>query len=346
MRKIISAGIIVYIMAQALCACGKQQPDGANKVYVGVAYYDQSDTFLGQLIACLKNSFQEYEKDGYEIVMQVRSASGSQRTQDDQVKELIDSGCNVLCVNLVDRAYTSEIIDLAREHNISIIFFNREPVAEDMMQWDKLYYVGAPAAQSGIMQGELAVALIQADAGIDRNKDGKIQYVVLEGEAGHQDAIIRTKNVVETLKNNDIEIEKLSYGIANWNRAQAQNRMLQMISQHQNEIELVLANNDDMALGALDAYEKLNYTESTLPVFLGIDGTDVGLEAVRDSRLAGTVYNDKEGQASAIAKLAVALVSGKGLEQIEFENEKYIYLPYLKVTKDTVDEFIQKQRRN
>jgi methyl-galactoside transport system substrate-binding protein len=101
-----------------------------------------------------------------------------------------------------------------------------------------------------------------------------------------------------------------------------------------------------MALGALDAYEKLNYTESTLPVFLGIDGTDVGLEAVRDSRLAGTVYNDKEGQASAIAKLAVALVSGKGLEQIEFENEKYIYLPYLKVTKDTVDEFIQKQRRN
>ena len=214
------------------------------------------------------------------------------------------------------------------------------------MQWDKLYYVGAPAAQSGIMQGELAVALIQADAGIDRNKDGKIQYVVLEGEAGHQDAIIRTKNVVETLKNNDIEIEKLSYGIANWNRAQAQNRMLQMISQHQNEIELVLANNDDMALGALDAYEKLNYTESTLPVFLGIDGTDVGLEAVRDSRLAGTVYNDKEGQASAIAKLAVALVSGKGLEQIEFENEKYIYLPYLKVTKDTVDEFIQKQRRN
>ena len=214
MRKIISAGIIVYIMAQALCACGKQQPDGANKVYVGVAYYDQSDTFLGQLIACLKNSFQEYEKDGYEIVMQVRSASGSQRTQDDQVKELIDSGCNVLCVNLVDRADPSEIIDLAREHNISIIFFNREPVAEDMMQWDKLYYVGAPAAQSGIMQGELAVALIQADAGIDRNKDGKIQYVVLEGEAGHQDAIIRTKNVVETLKNNDIEIEKLNIGIS------------------------------------------------------------------------------------------------------------------------------------
>ena len=152
--------------------------------------------------------------------------------------------------------------------------------------------------------------LIQSDPFVDRNRDGKIQYVILEGEAGHQDAIIRSENVVETLKNNDIEIEKLSNGIANWNRAQAQNQMLQMISQHRSKIELVLANNDDMALGAIDAYEKLNYTESALPVFLGIDGTDVGLEAVRDSRLAGTVYNDKEGQAEAMAELAVALVSG------------------------------------
>ena len=82
---------------------------------------------------------------------------------------------------------------------------------------------------------------------------------------GHQDAIIRTENAVDTLKNNGIELEKLCCGIANWNRAQAQNRMMHIISQHQNNIELVLANNDDMALGAIDAYKKLNYTESALP---------------------------------------------------------------------------------
>ena len=85
---------------------------------------------------------------------------------------------------------------------------------------DGLYYVGAEAKQSGVMQGELAVDVIQADSRIDRNKDGRIQYVVLEGEPGHQDAIIRTENAVDTLKNNGIELEKLSYGIANWNRAQ------------------------------------------------------------------------------------------------------------------------------
>lgn len=342
-KKLIAAGIVFCMGIQLFCACGKEQPYEEDKVYVGVAYYDQSDTFINALIACLKDEFRDYEEEGHETAMLIRGAAGSQRTQNDQVKELIDAGCNVLCVNLVDRADPSEIIDLARDNNVPIIFFNREPVAEDMMQWDRLYYVGALAAQSGVMQGELAVELIRSKSGIDRNKDGKIQYVVLEGEAGHQDAIIRTESVVDTLQSNGIEIEKLSYGIANWNRAQAQNQMLQMISQHQNKIELVLANNDDMALGAIDAYEKLNYTESALPVFLGIDGTDAGLEAVREQKLAGTVYNDKEGQAEAMAKLVIALVAGDGMEGIKFKNERYIYLPYFKVTKDVAETLLNKK---
>lgn len=343
MKKILAAGIVCCMGIQLFCACGKEEPYEEDKVYVGVTYYEQSDTFLSQMIDCLKDEFQNYEEEGYETTIMIRGAGGSQRTQNDQVRELIDAGCNILCVNLVDRADPSEIIDLARENDVPIIFFNREPVEEDMMQWDKLYYVGAIAAQSGILQGEMATNLIQSDSGTDRNKDGKIQYVVLEGEAGHQDAIIRTENAVDTLKSHGIEIEKLSYGIANWNRAQVQNQMLQMISQHQNKIELVLANNDDMALGALDAYEKLNYTESALPVFLGIDGTDVGLEAVRDQRLAGTVYNDKEGQAAAMAKLAIALVTGQGMEEIKFRNERYIYLPYFKVTREMAERFLERK---
>lgn len=342
-RKILAAGIVFCMCMRSLCACESQQLSGEDKVRVGVAYYNQSDTFLNELIACFKEELQSFESDDREVTVTVRDAAGSQRTQDDQVKEMLDAGCNVLCVNLVDRADPSEIIDLARERDIPIIFFNREPVAEDLMQQDGLYYVGAEAEESGIMQGELAVDAIRGNDRIDRNKDGKIQYVVLEGEAGHQDAIIRTENAVETLKSNGIALEKLSYQIANWNRAQAQNRMEQMIGQYQNKIELVLANNDDMALGALDAYRKLNYTESALPVFFGIDGTDVGLQAVRDGKMAGTVYNDKEGQAEAMAKLAVAAATGEGMEDIEFENEKYIYLPYQKVTPDQIDEFLDEE---
>lgn len=330
-KNIITAGILFCMALQGLSGCKKQDLPSQQAIYIGVTYYDQSDIFLNELLDCFKEEIREMETEDKKVNVTIQGAGSSQKTQNDQVKELIDGGCNVLCVNLVDRTDPSEIIDLARDYDIPLIFFNREPVAEDMQQWDNLYYVGADAKESGTMQGEIAADVIKKNPQIDRNKDGKIQYVVLEGEPGHQDTIIRTENAVEALKENGIELEKLSYGLANWNRAQAENRMSQMISQYQTKIELVLANNDEMALGAIDAYEKLNYTESTLPLFFGIDGTDVGLKAVRESKLDGTVYNDKEGQAEAMAKLSEALVTGEGIEEIPFENQRYLYLPYAKV---------------
>ena len=82
------------------------------------------------------------------------------------------------------------------------------------MQWNKLYYVGAEAKQSGQMQGELAADYIKENPSVDKNSDGKIQYVILEGELGHQDAIIRTESVAESMKENGVELEKLSYQTA------------------------------------------------------------------------------------------------------------------------------------
>lgn len=344
-RKKAAAGALCCLGILFLCACTQHQTKTSDRLYVGVACYDQRDTFLGELLNCFKEKMSDMESDDLKTIVTVRDAAGSQKTQDDQVKELIDAGCNVLCVNLVDRADPSEIIDLAREKEVPIIFFNREPVAEDLRQWDQLYYVGADAKESGVMQGEVAAEVIMSDSGIDRNRDGKIQYVVLEGEPGHQDAIIRTENAVETLRSKGISLEKLSNGIANWNRAQAQNRMQQLIAQYQNEIELVLANNDDMALGAIDAYVKLNRTEAGMPVFFGIDGTTDGLQAVVDSKLAGTVYNDKVGQADAMAKLAAALITGEGMDEIKYKNGKYIYVPYSKVTQENVGEYLRKSKK-
>ena len=326
--------------ATMLLSCCHEK-ETLQKLHVVVTYYDQSDTYLNELIGIFKESLKEIESDKLEVSVTIQDAAGVQKNQNDQVEELLDEGCNILCVNLVDRADPSEIIDLAREREVPIIFFNREPVAEDLHQWDKLYFVGADAKQSGKLQGELAVEMIEANSQIDKNKDGKIQYVVLEGEMGHQDAIIRTENAVNTLKENGIEVEKLSCKIANWNRAQAQNRMEQIIGEYQNKIELVLGNNDDMALGAVDAYKKLNYTSAALPAFLGIDGTEAGLQGVENQELWGTVYNDKEGQAKAMAELSAALITGEGMENISFKNERYVYLPYYKVTSENVSEFMQ-----
>lgn len=342
MKKTLLTLFLCGVGMFCLCSCGEVSGNTSQKVQVGVAYYNQTDTFVRELIDCFKNELETYKTENLEVTAMVREAAGLEKTQNEQVKELIDAGCNVLCVNLVDRADPSEIIDTAREHDIPLIFFNREPVTEDMMQWEKIYYVGAIARQSGELQGEMAAEVIK-NGGVDRNGDGKIQYVILEGEADHQDAIIRTENVVNTLNKEGINLEKLSYQIANWNRAQAENRMKQMIRQYNDEVELVLSNNDDMAAGAVDAYDELNYTEDNRPVFFGVDGTSVGLQAVKDGDFAGTVYNDKEGQASVMAELSVALATGGSLDAITFENERYVYLPYLKVTADNVDEFLNRK---
>lgn len=329
-----------------IMGCGASESDDQNEIYVGIACYDQGDIFISNLIQCFKNELNSQKGDSYDVMVTVRDAVGSQKTQNDQVKEMIDEGCNILCINLVDRTDPSEIIDCAKEKNIPIIFFNREPVAEDMMQWDKLYYVGAKARQSGQMQGEIAADLILKDKSIDKNHDGKIQYVVLEGEMGHQDAIVRTDSSVETILAKGIKMEKLSYEIANWKRAQAQNRMEQLIRQYGNTIELVLSNNDDMALGALDSYRLMGYTKDDMPMMLGVDGMQEALEAVKDGRLTGTVYNDKEGQAQIMAAIVFASVSGKGLDGINFENLTEVYLPYQKVTIDNVDHYLEANEGN
>lgn len=208
-------GMLVIVNVFLLFGCGKRQETRDDKVHIGVTYYNQSDTFLNELLARFKEQLKNPEHEELEATVTILDAAGSQRTQDDQVKELIDMGCDVLCVNLVDRADPSEIIDLARDHDVPIIFFNREPVEEDLRQWDELYYVGAEAKQSGVMQGELAAEVIQKNTQIDKNRDGKIQYVVLEGEAGHQDSIIRTGNAVDTIKNSGIELEKQNAGMVN-----------------------------------------------------------------------------------------------------------------------------------
>lgn len=333
--------MVIFVGTLIFSTCGKSQPETDNQIYIGVACYDQKDTFIGELVDTFKEQCSSMESNDYAISMTIMDAAKSQRVQNDQVEQMINDGCNILCVNLADRTEPSEIIDAAMENDIPVIFFNREPVKEDLMRWDKLYYVGGKARQSGELQGELAADFIKNNPKVDRNNDGKIQYVILEGETGHQDAIIRTESVVESLKANDISLEKLSYEIANWNRAQAQTRMMQLIGQYKTDIEMVIANSDSMALGAIDAYEKLGYTESNVPAFFGIDGTDEGLEAVQEGKIAATVYNDKEGQAEAMAKLVIAATTGKGMENIQFENNRYIYLPYKKVTKENVATMIE-----
>lgn len=339
LRYLASIAVAAALLA-GLSGCAQETEDVGNprKVKIGVTLYDQYDTFLTLFMDCLHREVE----DNVELV--IYNASQSQQTQNSQVKKMIEDGCDVICVNLVDRTDPTAVIDAARKADVPIIFFNRELVEGDISRWNKLFYVGADAAESGIMQGEMAAVTCLTDKSIDKNGDGAIQYVVLEGEAGHQDAIVRTEYCVETLMKKGVAVDKLGNSIANWNRAQAQTKVAQMIDSGSDAIELILANNDDMALGAIDAYEAYEIKKSDWPAIFGIDGTEVGLEAVRDDKMVGTVYNDKEGQAHAIYRLSMALAGGGSIEDVEDEftvtDGKYIRLHYDKITAANINKYL------
>lgn len=292
----------------------------------------------------MMTKFTEYEADkeeatGVAINVEVMDASQSQLTQNEQVKSLIEKGCDVICVNLVDRTEPTTITDLAENKQVPIIFFNRELVAEDLERWSELYYVGADALQSGVLEGELAANAFKTNAKMDKNGDGICQYVVLEGEAGHQDSIVRTEYSVNTLIENGVEAEKLGYAMANWNRAQAQTKTAALLTQFSGKIELIIANNDDMALGAIDALRDSQIPREDWPGVVGIDGTDAGLLAVENGEMLGTVYNDKEGQAREMLNLAFAIATNGDKDSIPLIDGKYVRTPYHKVTQENVEDY-------
>ena len=349
MRKAAAVGSTALAIAVLTGACGNANAGSEERyVRIGVSVYDQYDTFLMGLMNDFNSFVDSRKAQGIDIATVVQDASRSQAAQNEDVADMIENDCSVICVNLVDRTAPTEIIDLARKNDVPVIFFNRELVEEDLMQWDKLYYVGADAFESGTLQGEMATDYFKAHPEADRNGDGSIQYVVLEGEAGHQDAIIRTEYSVDTMIMQGIILDKVGYAIANWNRAQSRSKMGQLIDSSDAQIELVLANNDDMALGAIEAYQDKEIPRDEWPAIFGIDGTQVGLKAVEEGLMTGTVYNDSAGQAKAMEALAYALATGVSPadielpEGIEMTDNKYIRLPYEKVDREKVQEYLSK----
>ena len=323
-----------------LSGCSGKSDQTEKTLRVGVITYSQDDPFINGLTDELKVQLKAMENKQRRIIVSTKSGNDDQQEQNEKVEEMIDAGCDVLCINLVDRTAPSRIIRMARNEDIPVIFFNREPVREDLMQWEKLYYVGCDAEQSGIMQGEIAAEYINSHPEVDKNEDGKIQYVLLEGEAGHQDAISRTEYSVKTLMKNDVILEKLSYQLADWNRGQAENRMNRLISQYGKEIELVISNNDEMALGAVEAYRTVGYAREDWPVIFGIDGLEDALKAVKAGEMQGSILNDRVDQAKEMAKMAVKLFEGEDFEQENLKEGRYYFSEYQKVDSSNIDEYL------
>lgn len=320
---------VLFAIAAALVAGGVAV--AADLPTIGCAIYKFDDTFMtGVRNAILKTA------EGKAKVDMVDSQN-SQATQNDKVDLFITKKVKALAINPVDRAAAGVIIQKAKAAGIPVVFFNREPFADDLKKFDKAYYVGAIAEQSGTMEGKLAVDYWKAHPEADLNKDGVMQYVMLKGEPGHQDAELRTKFSIKAVEDAGIKVQKVAEDTGMWDRVKGQEKMAAFMAAHK-DIEFVFANNDDMALGAIEALKAAGYFKGGkyMPV-VGVDATAPALQALKDGTLLGTVLNDAKNQGAATAKLSMVVASGqtptKANVGYDIKDGKYIWVDYKPITK-------------
>ncbi|MBR4344718.1 MAG: substrate-binding domain-containing protein [Lachnospiraceae bacterium] len=335
-KRLVVIFLTLTMVAAMLAGCSKksgstdQQSSGtssdsayANKK-VGVCIYQFADNFMTLFRTELENYLvsKGFSKENITIV----DGANDQATQTNQIQNFITQGVDVLIINPVNSSSASTITDLVVNANIPLVYINREPDKDEEARWSannwNVTYVGCDARQSGTMQGEIIKDLGKDK--VDLNKDGKIQYIMIEGDPENIDAQYRTEFSVKALKDAGWDMECLDDQVGNWDQATAQQLVANSLSAHP-EIEVVFCNNDAMALGALQSIEAVGRKVGTDIYLVGVDALTEALENVISGKMTGTVFNDHIAQSHGAVDAAIKYISGT-------KNEYYFGCDYVKVT--------------
>lgn len=326
--------IFALIAVHGFMFMGCSKDDDLPKI--GATIYKFDDTFISYTRDAIRDN--AVGKAALEIV----DSQNSQPNQNEQIEEFLSKRMNAIAINPVDRTAAAAIIDKAKDRATPVVFFNREPLPEDMGIWDQVFYVGAKAEESGTMQGEIIADYWKANPAADKNGDGIIQYILLKGEPGHQDTELRSQYSIKAITDAGIHVERLAEDTAMWDRPRAVEKMDAFYARFGDSIEAVICNNDDMALGVIEVLRKEGYFANGkfLPV-VGVDAIVPALEALEEGTLLGTVRNDAANQGKATFDLAFALAKGNAASSAGWPlfGGKYVWVPYQKVTRDNYTQF-------
>ena len=296
---------------------------------VGVCIYKFDDAFM----TTYRNALQAIlEEKGYEV--SVVDGNNDQAKQTEQVNTFITQGVDALIINPVMTSAADTIIAAVKQANIPTVLINREPTAEQMAAYDKLVYVGCDAAQSGTFQGEI---ILETENKGDINGDGKVSYIMIQGDPENIDAQLRTEYSVKALTDAGMEVEQLDLQRGDWDRNKGQEIAQNDLAKFGDQIEVVFCNNDDMAIGALQAIQAAGRTVNEDIYLVGVDALDAALNEVVNGNLTGTVLNDAQSQATQAVACMEELLGGKTYA----EGEQSVYVDYVKVTPDNASEFIK-----
>ncbi len=335
MKKILS---LALALAMLLTFGVSASAEGDTYVF----WYTFSDVYLSSVRSALDEALTAKSLNFVD-----QDANATQQTQTDQISTAIASGASLLAVNICETGadgIAQNVVDNAKAADIPLVFFNRSVSEAVVTSYDKCVFVGTNYEQAGIMQGKMIGQYVvdNYDA-IDLNGDGVISYVMFKGDESNQEAIARTKYGVEdanTVLTAAGKPELVFYDESNDNKYlvdqngtwsnQASFEYMQTILAQYNEangnmVELVICNNDDMALGAVNALTNAGYNtgvegDKVIPVF-GVDATDTAKELIATGRMTGTIKQDAVGMADAIATIAANIIAGE--DKFANLNESY-----------------------
>lgn len=359
-----AAGSEAEKVSEAVTEAAKEEGKKIEDMTVGVFYYTYSDTYISSVRTALDESLKAAGID-----FQDYDANSNQTTQNEQIDTAISTGANLLIVNIVTSGSvdaSQAIVDKAQAAGIPVIFFNRAVESDEeegkvLGSYDKCAFVGTDAPEAGHMQGDMiGKYLVENFDAVDLNGDGSISYAMFMGQLGNVEAIYRTQYAVEDANKVLTEAGKAElqyfdssnkdcYQVdqdGNWSATAANNYMNTNLSQYNKEnnnmIELIICNNDGMAEGAISALNDKGYnlgdgTSTTIPVF-GVDATDAAKQLIADGKMTGTIKQDAEGMAEAIAFLTQNVAEGKAVMDgtdsynISENVSNKIYIPYAAYT--------------
>jgi len=291
----------------------------AENIGVSMALFD--DNFL----TVLRNGMDEHAKTLDGVTLQIEDAGNDVAKQLDQINNFVASGVSAIIVNPVDTSATQAMSDAAAAANIPLVYVNREPVNVDSLP-DNQAFVASNERDSGTLE-TMEVCRLLTEAG-----KTEANIYVMMGELSNQAAVQRTADIHDVMASGNcgVTLNIIDEQTGNWSRDQGQTLMTNWLTTG-TAFDAVIANNDEMAIGAIQAL-KAGGVDMTTVIVGGVDATQDALAAMQAGDLDVTVFQDAAGQGSGAVNAALALARGEAVEQ-------KVYVPFLLVTPANVADF-------
>ena len=302
---------------------------------IGISIYQFTDNFMTlyrtELVRYLTEDL-GFNPDN--IVVQ--DGKNDQAEQTNQINNFITDQVDVMILNLVQSSSAPQVTDMCNEAGIPVVYINRQPDETESDRWAsdgiKATYIGADARQSGTFQGE---EILETENKGDINGDGKVSYIMVQGDPENIDAQYRTEYSIKALTDAGVEVDELLLQRGDWDQAKGQQIVQDALTQYGDDVEVVFCNNDAMALGALQAIQAAGRTVGKDIYLVGVDALTDAVQNIVDGNFTGTVFNDYFGQAQGAANLAVKFLKGEEVDPVNM-------VDYVKVTADNAQEILDK----